>query len=129
MILRTPKEMREPLARSLSEVFKLPDHAVADSLSKRLGLRLTAALGKASTTRAASEWAKNLRKPHRIDALRAALQATIAIASHYDDDAARAWFASTNPSLGLCSPLAFLNKANEPEEFDLLVTTALQDSQ
>jgi hypothetical protein len=63
----------------------------------------------------------------RVAALRAALQATVAIASLYDDAAARAWFMSSNPGLGMRSPLAFIRDADDIDELDRLVATAVQD--
>jgi hypothetical protein len=45
----------------------------------------------------------------------------------YDDAAARSWFMSTNPGLGMRSPLAFVRDANSVDAFDTLVRSAVQD--
>jgi hypothetical protein len=60
--------------------------------------------------------------------VRAALQATLAIASSYGDEGARSWFLSTNLDLGTSSPLAYLRRAKDPAEYDKLVGVAVQDA-
>jgi hypothetical protein len=114
------------VAQEVRRVAKLSERAVAGELSELLGLRLTAAIGGVTETRRVHDWIEhgNARRPH---ALKAALQATVAIASVYDAAAARAWFTSANPGLKMRSPLAFLRDASDVEDYDRAVTVAVQD--
>lgn len=114
------------VAQEVRRVAKLSESAVARELSVLLGLRLTAAIGGVTETRRVHDWIErgNPRRPH---ALKAALQAAVSIASIYDATAARAWFTSANPSLGMRSPLAFVRDASDVAHYDRLVTVAVQD--
>jgi hypothetical protein len=115
------------LAAAVKRASSLAPPALAAELISRLGLTLTAAIGGAKDTRSARDWAGGERKPQRIQALRCALQATLAIASMHDDESAQAWFTSTNPDLDWRSPLAFIRDANEIDEYDRFVLIAVQD--
>lgn len=114
------------IAVALNRVFPMKASAVAGELNRLLGLKLTAAIGGVGETRRAAEWAKGV-PPRRLEALKAALQATYAITTRYDEPAARSWFASTNPRLGMRSPLAALRGADQPEDYDTIVACAVQD--
>jgi hypothetical protein len=114
------------VAQEVRRVAKLSERAVAKELSDLLGLRLTAAIGGVTETRRVHDWIEH-GNPRRYHALKAALQATVAIASVYDAAAARAWFTSANPSLMMRSPLAFVRDALDFEHYDRLVTVAAQD--
>jgi hypothetical protein len=122
--LTTPQSQ---LAQAVNRVFTLQPFEIAKELNEHLGLKLTAAIGGVGETRRATEWANNVRPPRRLDALRSALQATYALRCRYDDKAARSWFMSTNPGLEMQSPLVFIRKAESPEDYDRLVTCAVQD--
>jgi hypothetical protein len=115
------------LQTALNAVFKLSTREVAAELAERLGLKLTALIGGVTETRRVTEWAEGSREPRREEALRAALQATRAIAERYDDAAARAWFMSTNAGFGMRAPVVVMREAREPADFDRLVTIAVQD--
>lgn len=117
-----------PLTQAWHHVARLGPAKIVQELNAHLGFKLTAAIGKASSTAKVLEWAKGTATPRRIAALQAALQATYAIAGRFDDVAARAWFMSTNPALGMCSPLVFIRKAKNAKEYELLVTCAVQDA-
>ena len=117
-----------PLTHALQHAARLGPQKIVQELNTHLGLKLTAAIGKASSTAKAVEWAKGTAAPRRLAALQAALQATYAISGRFDDIAARAWFMSTNPALGMCSPLVFIRKAKNAKEYELLVTCAVQDA-
>ncbi len=117
-----------PLTHALQHAARLGPAKLVQELNAHLGLKLTAAIGKASNTGKVLEWSKGTSSPRRVAALQAALQATYAIAGRFDDVAARAWFMSTNPALGMCSPLVFIRKAKNAKEYELLVTCAVQDA-
>jgi hypothetical protein len=100
---------------------------VAEQLSKQLGMRLTLALGGVSESRRVRGWIAGERC-NRVDALRAALQATAALGVTFGEEGARAWFTSVNPGLNMESPLVYLRKANDQAEYDHLVRVAAQDA-
>jgi hypothetical protein len=114
------------IAVAIKRVFPMDSRQVAGELARLLGLKMTAAIGGVGETRRASDWAKGV-PPRRLEALKAALQATYAITTRYDEPAARSWFASTNPRLGMRSPLAALRAAEQPEDYDTIVACAVQD--
>jgi hypothetical protein len=103
---------REKVDRAILRAATQQDWDVAKELSDKLGLRLTAAIGRVSETRRVREWISGGKPPRRAHALRAALQATAAISAVYGPDTARSWFMSTNPGLGMRSPLVFLRNAS-----------------
>lgn len=114
------------LQTAINGVFALPRAVMVQELVDRLGLKLTALIGGVTETRRVSEWLEG-REPRREDALRAALQATRAIAERYDNDAARAWFRSTNAGLDMRAPIVVLREANESRDYDRFVKCAVQD--
>lgn len=97
--------------------------AVAQELTKRLGFALTAAVAGVSDTGRVSAWIAGERCD-REDVLRAALAATRALAASYGDDAARAWFMSTNPDLDMTSPLVFIRRADNRADYERVVSVA-----
>ncbi len=111
---------------AINGVFALPREAVVQELVDRIGLTLTALIGGVSETRRVNEWIAG-SEPRREDALRAALQATRAISERYDNDAARAWFRSTNPGLDMRAPVVVLREAREHRDYDRIVKCAVQD--
>lgn len=117
-----------PVASAVNRVAALQVVQVAEELNTRLGLKLTAAVGRACKTSKASEWTKGVSLPRRLRALRAALAATYVISTRYGDAAARAWFMSSNPTLGMRSPLTFIREARHVKDFELLVICAVQDA-
>jgi hypothetical protein len=119
--------VESPLARAVNGVHSLSDQEVAEELVNRLGVKITALLESVSQTNNATECAKGADAPKRPEAPRAALQATRALATRYGNDAARGWFMSTNPGLGMTSPLMFLREARTLENLKLLVICAVQD--
>jgi hypothetical protein len=114
-------------AAAIKRAASMKPPELAAELIAHLGLTLTAAIGGAKDTRSARDWAAGDRKPQRVQALRSALQAALAIASIHDDESAQSWFTSTNPDLDWRSPLAFIRDANEINEYDRLVSIAVQD--
>lgn len=122
--LRTPPTRLET---AVNGVFKLKIPEIAGELAERLGLKLTAAIAGVTETRRVNDWINATRAPQRPEVLIAALQATRAIAERYGDDAARAWFVSTNPGLGMRSPTVYLRQTQSQENLDRLVVCAVQD--
>ncbi len=86
---------------AIKKTLRLKNADVAQRLIDHLGITLTTAIGGADDTRAARSWASGERKPQRARALKAALQATVAISAIHDDESAQSWFTSTNPDLEL----------------------------
>lgn len=115
------------VAKAVSDAGKLSETETARRLLEMLGPTLTTALGDAKDTRAARQWAEG-RRCFRAAALKASLLATVAIATSYGIESARAWFASTNPDLGWKSPLAFIRAAKDHEDYDHFVLVAAQDA-
>jgi hypothetical protein len=115
------------IVKAVSDAGKLGDREVASRLLQMLGPTLTTAVGGAKETRAAHQWAEG-RSCNRAGALRAALLASVAIATSYGDEAAQAWFTSTNPDLDWKAPLVFVRAATDPEQFDRLVQVAAEDA-
>jgi hypothetical protein len=108
-------------------VFTLKPPEVAGELARRLGLKLTAAIGGVGETRRVRDWIAGARAAQRPEVLMAALQAARAIAERYDDTAARAWFQSTNPGLEMRSPVVYLRAKPSQQQLDHLVKCAIQD--
>ncbi len=113
---------------AIKKTLRLKNADVAQRLIDHLGITLTTAIGGADDTRAARSWASGERKPQRARALKAALQATVAISAIHDDESAQSWFTSTNPDLDWKSPLVFVRAAQNDEELRHLVMVAVQDA-
>ena len=113
---------------AIKETLSLKSSEVAQRLIDRLGITLTTAIGGAEDTRAARSWASGERKPQRARAMKAALQAAVAISAIHDDESAQSWFTSTNPDLGWRSPLVFVRAAQGDEDLGHLVMVAVQDA-
>ena len=125
--LPTPRSSDGATSGSAGGVFTLKSPQVASELAQRLGLKLTAALAGVTETRRVNDWIAATRAPRRPEVLIAALQAARAIAARYDNDAARAWFATTNPGLDMQSPTVYLRLGPAQERLDRLVACAVQD--
>lgn len=117
----------DAVTRAVSQAGALNDTEVASRLLEVLGPTITAAVGGAKDTRAARQWAEG-RRCYRAAALRAALLASVAICSNFGEQAARNWFASTNPDLDWKAPLVFIRAANDQEQYDRLVQVAAHDA-
>lgn len=118
--------VQSPIVIAINRVCSMDSKQIAIELNRLVGLKITAAVGGVTETRRASDWAGGAA-PRRLDALKAALQAASAITTRYGDAAARPWFMSTNPRLGFRSPLAALRPAEQPEDYDAVVSCAVQD--
>lgn len=111
---------------ALNDVYALPLPNVVQELADRLGLKLTALVAGKIDTRCVQRWISG-QKPSEGDALRAALQATRAIAERYDNNAARAWFRSTNSRFDLRAPILVLRDIRTRHDYDRFVQCALLD--
>ncbi len=119
--------VESPVARAVNGVLSLSDQVVAAELIERLGERLTGLLEITATTTRADKRSGRAGDAERPQALRAALQATRALAIRYGNEAARGWFMSTNPDFDMTSPVLFLRDTRAPERLKRLVTCAVQE--
>jgi hypothetical protein len=115
------------VVQEIKRTYPMNSRQVATELIGRLGVSLATAIGGSTDARRAHAWARG-EKPQREIALKHALQATVAIAARFDDEAARAWFASSNIDLGMKSPTTFIRDANTETDYIRLVSVAIQDA-
>jgi hypothetical protein len=106
-------EMRREIAPFSSDI-DAHEHAmsmsireVVQELERLLGTSTVAAIGGVGETRAVSQW-MNGRAPQRAHVLRFALQVALMIATHADQEVARAWFYGGNPHVHDATPVALL---------------------
>lgn len=102
-----------PMPVELEGVADLASAAVVHELVAALGAQLVAAIADVTETRRVRAWERD-EHPRRIETLRTALQATRAIMSRSNAEAAKAWFTGTVPALDYVSPLEVLRE-NNPE--------------
>jgi hypothetical protein len=106
------------------DVARLESADVVAELAEILGARLVAYIGGVSHTKFVRTWREGTAAPRRLDALRAALQATRFLVATETPQVAQAWFTGANTHLGLEAPAAVLRDATRPDQITKVVRAA-----